>query len=322
VPKTRLAVIGVPSSAGAYAAGQEDAPAALRDAGLLRALADAGIDVRDAGDLPRFRWRPDRHRPRAQNLSQVVETVLRVRDATTRALARDENVLVLGGDCTVGVGTVAGCAGVARSPGVVYLDMHADLNVPSSVVDGALDWMGVAHMLGVRGCEPALRDAGPHTPLLDPSRIVVLGYEESQATPWEREQLARLGMACVGADRLRADPAGAAAEALAQLPVSCDVVAVHADIDVVDFTDAPLSENTGRNVGVPLGAALAALGVLAREGRTRAITLTELNPLHAAAESGLLGVLCAGLAAALAQPPGEADPPSPAVTGGDDQTGG
>ena len=53
-----VSVLGAPSSAGAYAPGQEDAPAALRDAGLVERLCRASLQVHDAGDLPRFRWRP------------------------------------------------------------------------------------------------------------------------------------------------------------------------------------------------------------------------------------------------------------------------
>src|ERR1700759_5032036 len=66
-----LVILGVPSSAGAFAAGQERAPAALREAGLVERLA-AGGEVLDLGDLPGFGWRPDREQPRAQPAGRVV----------------------------------------------------------------------------------------------------------------------------------------------------------------------------------------------------------------------------------------------------------
>jgi arginase len=299
-----LAVVGAPSSAGAYAPGQEDAPAALRDAGLLERLAGAGLDVRDLGDLPRFRWRPDRADPAAQNLAQVVAAAARVRDAAAEAIGRGDFVLVLGGDCTVGVGTVAASARAGGETGLVYLDMHADMNVPASVADGALDWMGVAHMLALDGCWPGLRDLGPRVPLLDPGAIVVLGQEGDQATAWERDAIARLGVACVPAAHLRADPSAAAAVALARLPPGCTRLLVHFDVDVVDFTDAPLSENTGRNIGAPLAAALAALTAVLGDERAGALTVTELNPAHAAADPGALERLCDGIAGALGRAAG------------------
>lgn len=297
-----VSVLGAPSSAGAYAPGQEDAPSALRDPGLLERLRRAGLQVRDAGDLPRFRWRPDRTDPAAQNLAQVVATAEGVRDAVAAALDRDEFALVLGGDCTAGVGTVAGSACAGGETGLVYLDMHADLNVPASVRDGALDWMGVAHMLALDGCRPALAGVGPRRPLLDPAAIVVLGHERGQATAWELDVIARMDVACVAAEQLRADPAAAAAEALRRLPSGCTRLLVHLDVDVVDFVDAPLSENTGRNIGVPLAAALAGLAAVMLDERVQALTVTELNPAHAAADPGALERLCGGIAGALGDP--------------------
>ena len=232
-------------------------------------------------------------------------------------------MLVLGGDCTVGVGTVAGSRLAGGRTGLVYLDMHADLNVPSSVVDGALDWMGMAHMLGVEGCLPELADlASPFVPMLDPSQVVVLGHEHSQATDWELSVIAERSIAVVAAEALRADPAAAAQRALAQLADATRVI-VHLDVDVVDFVDAPLSENTGRNVGVPLAAVAAALPVLMADRRTAALTVTELNPVHAAADPGCLGRLVDALVAAIApllsRPPPAA--PAPAAPCADRRMG-
>jgi arginase len=298
-----VSVVGAPSSAGAYAPGQEEAPAALRAAGLLAMLGPGPAhEVHDRGDLPGFRWRPDRADRTAQNLAEVVAMAGRVRDAVTPVLRDGEFALVLGGDCTVGVGTVAASIAAGGETGVVYVDMHADLNVPASVPDGALDWMGVAHMLAVDGSRAELRDVGPRTPLLDPAQIVVLGHEESQATDWERETIGNLGVTCVPAQALQDDPAAAAAAAIAALPAECTRILVHFDVDVVDFVDAPLSENTGRNIGVPLDAALAALAELLSDERPQALTVTELNPHHASADPDAFARLCAGLGGALGRP--------------------
>jgi arginase len=294
-----LVILGVPSSAGAFAAGQERGPAALREAGLVERLA-AGDDVLDLGDLPEFGWRPDREQPRAQHAERVAETAGHVRDAVAGRLAAGCRVLVLGGDCTVGVGTAAGSRLAGGRTGLVYVDMHADLNVPSSVVDGALDWMGMAHMLGIEGCLPELRDlASPFVPMLDPSQVVVLGNEQGQATEWELSVIAERSIAIVTAGELRSNPAAAARSALGAVADATRVI-VHLDVDVVDFVDAPLSENTGRNVGVPLAAVAAALPELMADPRTSALTVTELNPVHAAADPGCLERLVDALVAAIA----------------------
>jgi arginase family enzyme len=123
----RIGVVGVPTSAGAFAPGQENAPRALREAGLVERLRDRGLEVRDHGDRERWRWRPDRANPRAQNLEKVVEIVGDTAHRVAAAADSGELTLVLGGDCTAGVGTVAGHSADRQPPGVIYFDAHADL---------------------------------------------------------------------------------------------------------------------------------------------------------------------------------------------------
>jgi arginase len=67
----RLTILGVPSSAGAYAPGQERAPDALRSADLIESLAVREIRVNDQGDVSDFRWRLDKATPRAMNADAV-----------------------------------------------------------------------------------------------------------------------------------------------------------------------------------------------------------------------------------------------------------
>ena len=297
----RFAVIGTPSSAGAFAIGQEDAPQALRAAGLIENLRGAGAEVRDEGDSPVWRWRPDRARPRAQNLDAVIEQVNVTRSRVARAVRTGSIALVLGGDCSVGMGTVAGVADVDPSVGLVYFDLHADLNTPESVPDGALDWTGVAHMLAVDGTDSALTRIGPRTPLLGPADIVLFGHDAAQATGWEADQIAQRSLARIPVESVRDDPLAAARQAL-DLLASARSLVVHLDVDVIDFTDAPLSENTGRNIGLGLADVVAALGELASSDRLAGLTICEVNPTHASAEEGLLERFAAVLAGAL-QPP-------------------
>ena len=254
-----VAIVGVPTSAGAFAPGQEQAPAALRAAGLVESLRQAGLVVDDHGDREVWRWRPDREERRAQNLDTVVavvgETAARVAEATVPGAV----TLVLGGDCTVGIGTVAGHVASGERVGLLYFDTHADLNVPDSVREGALDWMGMAHMLAEPGRGRSWSSAGGRSPLLAPEQVVLFGWGPEQATEFEREAIARRRLAIVAVDEVAADPEAAAARALALLEPRCERLLVHFDVDVVDFTDTPLSENTGRNEGLPFATALRAL---------------------------------------------------------------
>jgi arginase len=78
-----------------------------------------------------------------------------------------------------------------------------------------------------------------------------------------------------------------------------EVLLLHFDVDTVDFTDAPLSENTGRNEGLPLDIALRALAVLASAEHLSALTVTELNPLHGDEDGRSLERFVDGLAGCL-----------------------
>jgi arginase len=253
------------------------------------------VQVADLGDAPVWRWRPDAARPRAQNLAEVARIAREAADRVARAREESGLLLVLGGDCTIELGTVAGHVARGEDVGLVYFDVHPDLNTPASVRPGALDWMGMAHALGVDGAEPDLAGIGGRTPLLEDRRVLFFSYGPDQATPFELEQMERRGLARVSVDDVSADPEGAARRAVDEFGARFERLLVHFDVDTIDFNDAPLSENTGRGEGLPLDVAMRALGVLAGSERLSALTVTELNPLHGDEEGHAIGRLVAGL---------------------------
>lgn len=276
-------VLGVPSSAGSYAAGQDRAPAALRTAGLIDALRRAGLDVVDAGDLPEQVWRPDREHPLVQNVDQVVDCLRELADRLAPLLADGGSGLVLGGNCTVALGVIAALRSLGPAPGLLYLDRQFDLNTPQSTTDGALDWMGLAHAFALPGCVDAVADLFGPRPLLQPGQVTWLGVDAALATEWEREQAARLGLHVASSDALATDPGGVTGAALAALPDG--PLAVHLDVDVLDFTDAPLAENTdGRNSGPPLDRLAVALLAAVTDSRWRVLSIGELNPTRSAGD--------------------------------------
>jgi arginase len=184
--------------------------------------------------------------------------------------------------------------------GLVYFDLHADMNVPASVDPGTLDWMGMAHMLGEPGTERALAEVGPTAPLLEPDQVVLLGWGPEQAQPGERETIERRGIDVVAVDEIRADPAAAASRSLELLGDRMDRVLVHFDVDVIDFTDVPLSENPGRNEGLAYADAIPTLRSLLQEPRLAGVTVTELNPAHVEEGTGSIERLARDVAGGFA----------------------
>jgi arginase len=97
---------------------------------------------------------------------------------------------------------------------------------------------------------------------------------------------------------LAGDPRGSAMTALSVLPPG--PLAVHVDVDVLDFTDAPLAESTdGRNTGPTLDQLAQALLVAAGDPRLRALSIGELNPTRSAGEPGAIPRFIGTLAATL-----------------------
>lgn len=273
-----LELIGVPSSMGAFAPGQEKAPEALRTAGLVERLVTAGLSVKDAGDAEIRRWFPDRTHPHAQHVGAVTEVAAETSSRVRAAAQRGRLPLVLGGDCTVGLGTVAGLRD-GQSLGLVYFDLHTDMNVPASVREGALDWMGMAHALGFEGTEERLRTFGPAVPLLKPDEVLFFAVGADNPTSYEREQQAVRGLREIGAPEVASKPERSAARALSMLEAA-ERILVHFDVDTVDYLDLPISENAGRNEGLAFDTAMRALRVLLASPKLAGLTVTEVNPDH------------------------------------------
>jgi arginase len=160
-------LIGVPSSAGSYAAGQDQAPRALRGAGLIEALIAAGVGVHDAGDLTEQVWAPDRQDRFAPNTRQVVASLQELAARIPQLLAGGHRLLVLGGNCTIAVGMLAGLRTALDDwCSLLYIDRHFDMNTPATTIEGALDWMGLAHALDLPGSRDELAGAFASRPVL------------------------------------------------------------------------------------------------------------------------------------------------------------
>ncbi|MGD0983753.1 MAG: arginase family protein [Acidimicrobiales bacterium] len=274
-----VAVIGVASSAGTHHAGQERAPAALPSAGLVERLRSAGVVVVDRGDVVESVFAPDDFPSTARSLDRVVEVATAAADAVSADLGEGRLPLVLGGDCTITLGVMAGVLRHHSDAGLLYFDGDADLATPGTTSSGVLDAMGIAHLLGL--ADNALSRLGPCWPLLADERLVLFGYEKgTPETHLEVFLAARPALARFADVEVRADPVTTARQALARLQESAGHLIVHFDVDAVDSRDLPLANFPHYGTGVPLVTAGEALVVFLGAPELAAVVLTEINPSY------------------------------------------
>ena len=283
-----IAYVGVPTSLGSYSPGQEKAPHAFRDAGFPEMLRKKGLTVVDYGDLRVRRWCPDRENPLAQHWEAVIACVQETEAYLAEAVSQWQIPLVIGGNCTIELGVVAANLRVTESLGLIYLDLHADMNTPASTADGALDWMGMAHMLGLDGTVPQLAGCGPRCPLLSPAQVHLVGFDPDSATEWERSAIRDRAIATSYLAHVAQSPVGCADRILSEWAANFERILVHFDVDVIDFNDLPLAENYSKNKGLSYSAALEFLEVLLKSPKVAGLTLTEINPDHGAEDGSTI----------------------------------
>ncbi|WP_369138545.1 arginase family protein [Modestobacter versicolor] len=271
-----LALLGVPTSAGSHHAGQEKAPAAFRAAGLVEALAAAGLSVEDTGDLAVRRHRPSPPVDGVRALDRVVEVVGEVADRVAAIAATGRLPLVLGGDCTVTLGVVAGLARQG-DVGLAYVDGDADLSTPATSTSGVLDTMGVTHLLGDGA--PALAGVGPRRPLLAADHLELFGFDPAELDTGQWTRLVGHRLSATPAPVVRTDPAGHAAAALRRLEAAAGAVLVHLDVDVLGTDDFPLA-NFPHPAGLTLAELADALAVLCGSDALAGVVVTEVAPDH------------------------------------------
>ena len=230
----KIALIGVPTSAGSHGPGAERAPAALRAAGLVARLEALGFEVTDHGDTPVFNYQPDEDHPRARNTAMVVEAMAALRLKAEVAVKSGALLLILGGDCAITPGTITAIRRYYRDVGAFWMDRDADLNTPQTTPSGCVHGMTVAHLTG-RGAAEIVRFAAEMPMVRDPN-VALFGLERMD--PPEEQTLAASTMRAYHApDILRRGPAAAARQALDRIHAGQIPFVLHYDVDVVSSPD-------------------------------------------------------------------------------------
>jgi arginase len=274
----RVGIIGAPCGFGASIAGDDLGPAAMRVAGLRQRIASLGYDVRDLGDL-RFDCPTDTPAP-----GEKLRFLREIKSACEQLATEVKNVLgsgglpvVLGGDHSIAIGSVAGVASFYRerkqSIGLVWFDAHADMNTPETTPSGNIHGMPLAVLLGHGS--PELTGIEGFSPKLDPRFCAHVGARDVDAG--ERELIKKLGIRFFTMREI--DERGMSAcmdEAIAVASKADAGYYVTLDVDALDPGDAPGSGTVVRG-GLTYREAHLAMEKIAEAGGALALEVVEIN---------------------------------------------
>jgi arginase len=276
----QVTLIGVPLDLGAGRRGVDMGPSAFRVAGIDQKIRSLGYEVVDAGDLPvKIPETQVAGDPRLKYLKEIKEVCEDLRDRVDAAVAKGSLPVVLGGDHSIAMGTLAGLSrhfhGRKEKIGLVWFDAHADANTAETSPSGNIHGMPLAAALGLGA--PSLVNLAGFSPMVDGSRAALVGIRD--VDPAERPNVRASG---IGAFTMRdIDERGMRAvmdEAIKRATSGTAGIHVSFDLDAMDPDYAP-------GVGTPAAGGLSyreahlAMEMLADTGKVLSAELVEVNPI-------------------------------------------
>jgi arginase len=287
-----IEIIGVPVDLGAGRRGVDMGPSAIRIADLERRLESLGHKVTDFGDIDVMI--PETQEMGASTLRfkpAILAACDALRSEVERSLAAGRLPLVLGGDHSIAIGSVAGASNhfhrEGHPLGLLWFDAHGDSNTPETTPSGNVHGMSLAVSLGLG--DPELVTLGGRAPKINPKHTVLIGLRDLD--PGERELLKRTGVSVYTIREV--DERGmrdVVTEALEIAGAGTAGIHLSFDLDVVDPEDAP---GTGTPVqgGITYREAHLAMEMLGERADIVSVDLVEVNPvLDHGNVTGLLAV--------------------------------
>ncbi|EFM13010.1 arginase [Paenibacillus curdlanolyticus YK9] len=275
-PKRPITVIPVPFDWGASRRGAAEGPQAIILSGLERKLQQLGFSC----TIESSRYLPDvladiRSSSNMRHWGKTLSTVEALAHKTAQAVAAGQFPLVLGGDHSIAIGSIAGAAQGRQRLGVLWIDAHGDLNTPDTTPSGNIHGMSLACCLG-HGDSRFVAVSGQQ-PKVEPDRVVLVGAR--QLDPGERELIRALGITCFTMHDIdRYGMANVMEKAIRIVSDGTDGVHLSFDIDSVDPGEAP---GTGTRVrgGFQYREVHLAMEMLAEASIITSADIVEVNPL-------------------------------------------
>lgn len=271
-----IRIIGVPIDLGAGRRGVDMGPSAIRNAGLNEALQRLGWVVEDSGNIevpvPETRVIKDK---RLRYLPEIVQVNEQLHLLVAKAMKEGVIPLILGGDHSLGIGSLAGLASDGRCFGLIWFDTHGDYNSLDTTDSGNIHGMPLAVANGIGA--PELTSIGGEHKKIREENTVIIGAREID--PQERDMLRQSKITVFtmrDIDQLRMKEVISRGIKIAS--GGTDGIHVSFDLDVIDPKEAP---GVGTPVvgGITYREAHLAMEILADSGHVSSMEVVEVNPI-------------------------------------------
>ncbi|HXE75871.1 MAG TPA: arginase [Candidatus Xenobia bacterium] len=280
MPTRKVRIIGVPMDLGQDRRGVDMGPSALRVAGLNARIRALGYAVEDLGNIAvRVPEEMQVGAKRAKYLPEIAATCAELAKVVSRALDEGSLPLLLGGDHSLAIGSLAGVSAHYRKRkqkvGLVWLDAHADMNTPETSPSGNVHGMPFAATLGFGPKE--LTDIAGFGRKIAPENASLVGARNLD--PAEKRIVRESGLRVFTMREI--DERGMRAvmeEALARATAGTAGFAVSLDMDFVEPHDAP-GVGTPVRGGVTYREAHLAMEMIADSGKMVSMEVVEINPV-------------------------------------------
>lgn len=289
--KKKVKIIGAPMDLGADRRGVDMGPSVVRIAGLNKKIRDLGYEVEDLGNvtvkLAETSRKGDKN---AKYLREVAEANEELAAMTYSVLQSGAMPVILGGDHSIAIGSVAGISKYYRElgqrVGIIWIDAHLDMNTPETSPSGNIHGMPLAVLLGVG--LPELTEIGGFSPKVYPEDCVIIGARDVDSG--ERELARKLGVKVFSMSDLDELGMARAIEQAIEI-ASRNTIGFHATFDI-DFVDPNYAPGVGTPVpgGGTYRESHLAMEKIFASGKALSIEVTEINAvLDTGNKTGELG---------------------------------
>ena len=273
---SNLSLIGVTSDLGASTGGASLGPAAIRYANIVKRLKDIGYHVKDEGDILADKPIGDnRDKTKLKFLDEITRVNTDLAAKVSEVMDQGRFPLVIGGDHSIAIGTIAGVQQHKKNLGVIWFDAHGDINTEETSPTGNIHGMPVAVSLGL-GHDKLISIGGKDTKL-DPGKFVYIGCRDLDKE--ERSVLKDLGLTVYTMHEIdRYGMPQIIDEAIGIAGNGTDGIHVSFDMDSIDPL---LVQGTGTKVpgGLTYRESNLALEMIAKSQKLVSAEFVEVNPL-------------------------------------------